>query len=300
MKAQNKYFLARWLDGKLPDDELKKLVTDHEFHEYVRLRDVLSVSQISAPDIEDNFRRTKEKLADGLRPKVRRLIPRYAVISAIAACIVIGIVLFQTLTFQKGIVTLAGHQTSIALPDGSFVRLNSGSQIQSIKLFSLNRKVKLAGEAFFRVSKGSSFVVQTDQGEVSVLGTSFNVISRNGYFEVICYEGRVQVSTATKITTLTAGEAFRASFSHYETWRTAESEPGWLSGESRFESAPLGLVLMQLGCEFGYTVKLPDSYKNARFTGTFSRSDLTTALKSVLMPMVLSYQIEGKTIVVHP
>lgn len=300
MKAQNEHFLAQWLDGKMTDDELRKLVTDQEFQQYVILRNALATSQIAPPDIESNFTRTKEKMSRGMRPRVRRIVPRYVAISAIAACFIIGIVVFQALTFGKEIVTRAGHHTFVALADGSQVEVNSASHFRRIKLFSLNRKVELDGEAFFKVSKGRSFIVQTRQGEIEVLGTSFNVISREDYLEVVCYEGSVRVSTAEDVVKLEKGQAFRHSASGNDSWQTNMKEPGWVSGESRFEKAPVGLVLMQLGYEYGYEVRVPQSARNMRFTGTFTRGDLTTALKSVLLPMDLQYKIKGKTIIVYP
>lgn len=299
MKAQHEYFLARWLEGKMSDEQLRSLVGDQEFRQYVILRSALDSSQIAPPDIESNFARIKEKMSREVRPRIRR-IPRYAVISALAACIVIGIVVFQALTFGKEITTRTGHHALVALPDGSQVTLNSASRFSKINLFTVIRKVKLDGEAFFNVSKGRPFTVQTPQGEIEVLGTSFNVISRGDYFEVVCYEGSVRVSTPDHIIKLKKGEAFRHSIFGNDNWQTDLEGPGWVKGESRFEKSPVGLVLMQLGYEYGYEVKIPESFRNTRFTGTFTRSDLTTALKSVLLPLDLQYEIEGKTIIVHP
>ena len=58
------------------------------------------------------------------------------------------------------------------------------------------RRVRLEGEAFFKVAKGSTFTVDTKTGSVKVLGTQFNVKNRIGFFEVVCYEGLVGVTVS--------------------------------------------------------------------------------------------------------
>ncbi|WP_298715055.1 FecR family protein [uncultured Chitinophaga sp.] len=66
----------------------------------------------------------------------------------------------------------------LVLSDGTEVWLNSKSSIRFPFTFSGDRReVEVSGEAYFNVSPdaGKPFVVQTPQGEVQVLGTTFNV-----------------------------------------------------------------------------------------------------------------------------
>jgi ferric-dicitrate binding protein FerR (iron transport regulator) len=68
--------------------------------------------------------------------------------------------------------------TTVSLPDGSVVKLNAGTRIEYPESFGIgNRKVKLAGEAFFNVTRDTlhPFVIETEHASVEVLGTSFNV-----------------------------------------------------------------------------------------------------------------------------
>jgi len=51
---------------------------------------------------------------------------------------------------------------------------------------------KLFGKAYFDVDKGKTFTVKTDLGTVQVLGTRFDVESRDSIFKVVCYEGSVK------------------------------------------------------------------------------------------------------------
>lgn len=73
-----------------------------------------------------------------------------------------------------------GSKSTIELPDGSTVSLNSGSTLRYPASFaSTNRTVILDGEAFFDVKKNqaSPFLVKTKDITVRVLGTKFNVKS---------------------------------------------------------------------------------------------------------------------------
>ena len=71
----------------------------------------------------------------------------------------------------------AGTMASVVLPDGSTIRLNSGSTIEYRRTFGwMKRAVTLDGEAFFDVSKSQTeFDVSTFNGNVTVLGTRFNI-----------------------------------------------------------------------------------------------------------------------------
>nr|WP_068888140.1 FecR domain-containing protein [Pedobacter panaciterrae] len=74
--------------------------------------------------------------------------------------------------------TKGGEKKKITLPDGSMVLLNARSVLTVDKNFNdKNREVNLVGEAFFDVThnKNRPFKVHTEDFDINVLGTSFNV-----------------------------------------------------------------------------------------------------------------------------
>jgi transmembrane sensor len=74
--------------------------------------------------------------------------------------------------------TEAGRQASLTLPDGTDVLLNVGSRLEvGGDFLSTNRKVKLVGQAQFKVKHQTNmpFSVETANGTVTVLGTEFVV-----------------------------------------------------------------------------------------------------------------------------
>ncbi len=93
--------------------------------------------------------------------------------------------------------TPRGMDYKVILADGSEVWLNAESRIEFPTNFQGNeRRVKLLGEAYFKVTRNekSPFIVSTDQMEVRVLGTEFNLKSyANEAAHVTLVKGSVEV-----------------------------------------------------------------------------------------------------------
>lgn len=89
----------------------------------------------------------------------------------------------------------------IVLYDGSLVWLNAGSELRYPNTFVENQRVVyLKGEAYFDVTKDRShpFIVKTISSEISVLGTSFNVNTRENSCVTTLVEGRVRMKHGIK------------------------------------------------------------------------------------------------------
>ncbi|WP_052143607.1 FecR family protein [Wocania ichthyoenteri] len=89
-------------------------------------------------------------------------------------------------------------RSRIVLTDGSVVVLNSSSELKYPKSFDGNkREVFLKGEAFFEITKNKDkpFIVHTEDLDIEVLGTSFNVDARSQKDSIIISvkEGKVAV-----------------------------------------------------------------------------------------------------------
>ncbi len=81
------------------------------------------------------------------------------------------------------------------LPDGSVAYINYNSSVEYNKDFN-PRKITQTGEVFYRVTKeGTPFVVKTELGEITVLGTEFNVNSSSEEMEVEVEQGTVEVKS---------------------------------------------------------------------------------------------------------
>ena len=217
-------------------------------------------------------------------------------ISAIAAGLLVLIGLWQLLFVmpQSKVAAEMGSQTEYLLPDGTVVHLNADSQITFNKRkFRSDRYLVLNGEAFFNVTKGSSFRIETPNGEIMVLGTSFNVYSRDDLFKVSCVTGNVMVSSKNQTVSVKANESaelkggiLKASHDDKISYIT-----GWINGDFYFENAPLNLVFDEIERQFNIKFARRNMDKDF-FTGSFNNKDLNTALEIVCIPMGLKYEID--------
>lgn len=185
--------------------------------------------------------------------------------------------------------TFAERQT-IELPDGSMVILNANSSLdlKSQWTNSKHRELWLEGEAFFKVNSTPNvgkpkFIVHTNQLDVVVLGTQFNVSTRSGRTKVVLTEGKVdiQIEEALK-TTLQPGEkvAYKAETAalQKETVNTA-IYTAWQTNRLFFEETPLSQLIEEIENSYGYTVKLQDNdLLNKQLSGSLPNSNLKAML----------------------
>ncbi|HUR30521.1 MAG TPA: FecR domain-containing protein, partial [Saprospiraceae bacterium] len=177
-----------------------------------------------------------------------------------------------------------GEKKEISLPESSHVIVYAGSKLVYNKnKFTDARELMLEGEAFFEVKPGSRFIVKTDQGTVTVLGTSFNVISRPGIFEVTCHTGKVLViNNAKEEMQITAGE--KAT--------TLEKQSIRRTTFFKFDDQPLSAVIDEMERQYDINIVLPDDLSKMRYTGLFESGNLTKALYEVTWPLHLHYEIK--------
>ncbi len=177
---------------------------------------------------------------------------------------------------------------TITLPDGSEVRLNQNSRL-SYQIAEGQRKVKLAGDAFFDVRKQTSnpFVIYTEGLQIEVLGTSFYVDSRQKAQEVqvIVQEGKVQVSKEAQKVVLTAGQ--KASYSKASSLlqRRPNQDGNFASIKTQklvFSDSRMDEVVFALNRHFGSNIVFAEeSLKNCRLVSSFNNKNLESILKII-------------------
>ena len=216
-------------------------------------------------------------------------------IAAAAAGILLLLGLWRILLYnsQTRIIAENGSVIQCKLPDGSKISLNAGSVITYSRAgFAEDRSLTLDGEAFFNVEKGSPFIVSTACGRVKVLGTTFNVFSREDLFTVSCLTGKVQVDAEVKTVVIEAGETAKLEGNELVSFRdkNISNAAGWLNGEFNFENTPLILIFNEI--ERQYNVKFAaQNIEDKYFTGGFDTKNLEITLEQVCSPMGLRYEI---------
>ncbi|QBA64761.1 FecR family protein [Muriicola soli] len=293
-----KNLLEKWLSDSLSDTEKKAFEKTEAFPFYEKL--VADASHFKASNFgaASDFESLRQRLFVKEVP-VRKLNPNPWLLR-IASVFVVGIALYYFLFFtpEVRVETLAGQQTKVELPDASLVVLNSMSEMAyTPDNWDNERSLRLKGEAFFDVAKGSRFDVITELGTVSVLGTEFNVKQRDSVFEVICYEGRVKVVSGQLTKEIGVGDLLQFTDGKLRLNKTFTVRPSWTDNVSEFQNAPLSEVIEELQRQYGIKVELVNIKGDVTFTGGFVHGDLQNALRSIAEPLDLDFQINNNTVV---
>jgi transmembrane sensor len=192
---------------------------------------------------------------------------------------------------------VAAQRMDYVLPDGSVVRLNEGSElIYDASEWKAERALSLAGEAMFEVKKGSTFTVHTSQGDVSVLGTSFNIYAENNQFHVDCYTGKVRVASNNKELFLTRGLATKLRDGNLaEPFEFNADAPAWLSGELVFVNADLTRVITELEKKHQIRVTLNLKDASREISGDFTNFTASDAISLIASAMGLKAEGDQST-----
>lgn len=199
--------------------------------------------------------------------------------------------------FYKTYTSYNGKIRSVTLDDGSQVTLNANSSIKVLRdLFSHeDREVWIKGEAFFEVTRKNDqqkFIVHTDNLDVEVLGTKFNVNNRRNKTEVMLAEGKVKlVAKDIQPLIMEPGEQVSLSGAH-ERFEKQSVEPekyeAWRNNMLVFENTPLSEVTQIIQDYYGVKMIVSDSLLGKRqFTGTLPNNDLDV----ILLALRTSYKI---------
>lgn len=285
------YLVKKWLNNELSsaEREVFNALEDANLYE-----EIIEEAQRFNGDTNvkvASFETLDKKLAD----KNSRSINWIKVLTSLAAILIVGLALFTLINKDQisSFKTNIAQNETISLPDNSIVNLNELSELTyNTSNWDDNRTLDLNGEAYFDVEKGKQFDVNTNFGKVSVLGTEFNVLSRDSIFKVSCYEGLVQVTYNNKDVKLPAGTEFMLASGKDTKSSITIAEPRWLKNMSVFENAPFKEVINEL--EKQYNVKVQHSPNLlVNFTGVFEHDNLENAIKSITKPLNLTYTIQN-------
>lgn len=286
--------LKKWLNNELTDAEKDAFSKREDFafnQEIIDKAKYFKASEFSKIDDFETFKakykvRSSVKHLNWLKPALR-----------IASVLVIGLAIYFTMFMNDSMVeqhTQIAEKTTITLPDLSRVMMNADSEITYDKeSWYDNRQLNLKGEAYFKVAKGKTFDVITKQGVVTVVGTEFNVKARPDYFEVVCYEGIVKVSSDTITRQLLAGDTYRILNNKFSQDKVEVIQPEWVENRSSFKSVPLKEVVSELERQFNVKVTFKDTKTTRLFSGGFTHKNLENALSAITQPMNLTYEISS-------
>lgn len=199
-----------------------------------------------------------------------------------------------------------GGENTVILADGTKVHLNSASELSFPTQFTgMRREVTLRGEAYFDVVKDAEhpFVVNTRYGDITVLGTVFNV---NAYDDNdACYttlvRGKVRFTSYKKENVeLLPGQQAVVWHDGALSKRNVDVDEytSWVDGQYNFHDTSLYDIMKTFGRWYNVEVRYSDpSIKGFTYTGTVKRyDDMNSFLDIFEMTGDLKFTIKGRTV----
>lgn len=211
--------------------------------------------------------------------------------------------LVEQLEYNRMVVPRGGEY-KIILADGSKVWLNSQSELEFPSRFVGNeRRVKLLGEAYFEVSKNvdKPFVVEVQDKEIQVLGTSFNVSDYTGKFVTTLVTGKVQIHIGHRNYVLEPSMQIQVVEDEVLVNKVDVKEfTAWKDGLFIFKKQRLREVMDILSRWYDVDVFYQNSdLQDLHFTGTIQRhSEITDVLKFLEKTDMVKFNLKGKNLIV--
>lgn len=223
-----------------------------------------------------------------------------------------GIIIGEGLTYDDGteietaevayatLATPMGGQYRITLADGTNVWLNAGSSLTyPTRFIGDERVVQLKGEGYFEVkpSDGRPFVVRSQQQELEVLGTAFNVSAYEdeGRTVTTLVTGSVRIGYDGSKQILTPGEQATVQDGAINVKEVASSKYiGWKDGYFVFDGADLSEVVRHLSRWYDVEVDyatMPDRKLNAKVS---RNKNISTVLSAISKTTGLNFYIEER------
>ena len=200
-------------------------------------------------------------------------------------------------------ITKAGEKLTITLSDGSKVKLNSVSKLKFPDSFGDGERiVNLEGEAYFEVAKDTSrpFIIKTQGFDTEVLGTSFNLISKEHKNELALVEGAVKIKKHhgesvflkpdQKAVLNTKGDI---EISEFDVLTTL----GWKDAILVFDNDKLPKIIETLENWYGVEIELEKgAFMNGSYTGIFKDESLENVLRGISATCDFQYEINSKKV----
>lgn len=290
--------ILKWFNSELTSEQMKERYPEEDFS--LLEKSMFYTKNIERPNVnpESALKDFRAKYAIKKEPKVIPL--NFSAFLKIAAVLVVMLSASYFVFFNGGktISTDIAETEIFSLPDDSEVILNSKSNLAYDKnKWKKERKLTLNGEAYFKVTKGNKFTVKTTAGNVQVLGTQFNVKNRDGFFQVHCYEGSVEVRHLNKSYVLVPGNAYRwVKNGKGQLMSFKGNTPSWIKQESSFDNVPLWQVIEEIEAKYDIEIVTTKIDVNVLFTGSFTHKNRELALQSVTIPLKLSFNIAGNKV----
>ncbi|HEY0770838.1 MAG TPA: FecR domain-containing protein [Sphingobacteriaceae bacterium] len=234
----------------------------------------------------------------------------YKVAASITVVLAVALWWFNSSNHFTEIKTAFGEHKTVTLPDNSQVILNGNSILK----YSANwdatssREVWLEGEGFFSVThtaNNQKFIVHgSGELDVEVLGTKFNMKTRNDASEVMLTEGKVRLAMGEEknakelflkpgdLATVRNKDLSTRSVKHH-------NYTSWVDNKLVFDRTPLRELATLLHDTYGLTVTFESrSLEERELSGEISSATADDILYAIAETFNLKIEKEGDAVTI--
>ncbi|MBX2921022.1 MAG: FecR family protein [Chitinophagaceae bacterium] len=336
LQQQQDAFQLNELMAELHDLPLKKITSAAD--------EIKSLEAIQLALQKNTEREEVQPLQDDLLPdnkEKKRWFKKWTMVGGIAAMIAVAIVWWLTPGAEKPnnqavssvneVVTNGGSKSTVHLPDGSSVIINTGSKLTYNKDFGVEtREIFLKGEAFFEIAKNEQvpLVVHAGNVDIKVKGTIFNVkaYAEDSTVEASLIEGAIEVFSQKdperkilmrpnekiiigKSATISSQEKDTPSYREEEMISLGKIKPNpvdssiaeiaWIENKLAFYKEPFSSLAKKMERWYNVSIDFRDSkMEGVTFTGSFEKEDIVEALNALRQSTPFHYTIENRNIII--
>ena len=208
-----------------------------------------------------------------------------------------------------------GKRFELQLSDGTNVYLNAGTSLKYPVKFikGESRQVYLIGEAYFKVTKDAHhpFIVNTNEVDIKVLGTQFNVSSytEDHQINTVLIEGSVDIYKKGEVYNSKTATNLKPGFK--ATWRKTDNQitveeadmemhTAWMDGKIIFRNVTFEKMLKKL--ERHYNVIIINNNKslnNQSFGASFDIETIEQVFETLNANYNIDYSFENNKIIIN-
>lgn len=279
-------------------------------NEAVALMNELKLEEmpVSTADVEQRLQDLHTRIMDPEIPvvKMKAVRKRWWIAAAAAVIIIAAGLGFWKLYPGKPVLESAyGQLSNNQLPDGSTMILNANSTATLSEGWKegMDREVWLEGEAFFKVTRTaqkSRFIVHTENLDVIVTGTQFNVMNRDGRTTVLLTEGSVIIRTGDgRELAMSPGDYVEMENKRIERKEGNEDNVlAWKDNKLAFDNTGLPEVARIINHHYGVKITLADDKVAGKsLTGIMPNNNLDDLLEAISIALNISINRSDSAIV---
>lgn len=312
--------IVRELSGELgPEDELRLehwLESDQEnrktYEEYRKVWQQMDMIEgRTSEDVDLEWQRLENAIDSGTSMPANKPGLLWKLAASLILFVSFGAIVWHFLSLSQMEQIVAGNKVeTVALPEGSSVALNVGSELKYKGEFGVKcREVELSGEAFFEVEADPQrpFTIRAGEVIVQVVGTSFNVkaYEESKEIEVTVETGKVKVywvdDPANQVV-LVRGEKAVFNKTQNELKALVSKDinfKAWVNRRIVFEDTPMSDVVKIINEVYQANILLEGAeLKNCPITTQFDDQSLETILSVLSSTLDLKIERRGEQIII--